>query len=1266
MLIVALNSTLSRDSIDNSVSLTAEKSSKVKSLPAYKLLLTTETLQRLSKLRDESNEHQGLLREALHGIASGDWERWGNSKPSFVSWREEGNHLALFSLTVPKIGALLWQRAQSVDLLGRIAYPSGAYYDQPPPKQLYSPHIVIRSILEPGVLTQFRLQFNGRLYKEEPGLEREDESWKAIESNDSVVNDEELYLLSPNMIDDFLSGEQVGLPLHLSEEQIEILGSLGAVLLSGEAGSGKTSVMTQWLVINHLRHQELRTSEPIRQLFVTFSGRLRDRTASEFKTMLPKSARNHRTDFNTYRDLLWSILDFAGERRGFPKDSEMTFERFLREYSPKVKGIDAMLLWDEIRSVIKGGATGKSDVLLDFGKYQKLSEERGQCKTPPALSEGYYDAAQTYQNYLFRNALWDGIDLARACLRHSELAPTYDKIACDEVQDLAPVEIVLLFGLLQRQDLSNLFFTGDTAQVINPSGFLWARLKQELYENFQGQKSPDVQYLRRNYRSCYEIVDLVNKVLAVRRELLDDEVSHIEQTPLLRENVRPMVLRESPIEDLKSLVSNPNLRLILTKTPKEKEKLSKELGQASDNVTILTIEEAKGLEYEGVLLWNFFLPRHEIITKNDWERIFTPERRERLRDGISNGQVNPYGLTYEFNLLHVGLTRCRKLLFVYDQDPEMRIANLGAQVATELTDAYRPDFATHWKTERPTPQDLQELGQRLLDRDRVQARRMFMLAAEAAEKIGQLRQAAESYEHGHAYDLSAKCYRAISDESNELRVQSLHYQSRPDWAKAGKCLEDRGALLLRRGDRTEASESFEDARPLYEQAADMTAAARCVYQSAESLPEDKNRDRAYKFADSAECFGSISDHTKAVQAREKAIQEAQKAKDAGKHLQSGEPDDHWIARQYRSIGTLEEARHNDSESARASRQAAGLWMNLIDDPQFAKTRSQYEALCWEALASSVESFIRGKEIVQASSVQAELYKKFRGGVEESKERWTRFASLYFEKSEFDQYGETLLQLSTYLSDRKEYRGAMDQLDSALEKISSRGAARLVLKLVEKRVEVARMTKDSRGLGESLEKLASAYVAVGELLRAFENLRNAALEYARVYDNEKADKLFDQGYELAKSIMAPTEMGWYCYRYAAVEAFGVRGIYNKSFFWLKRATVHFSQDSEGSLKRLESQWEEQEREVNRLQGSMEQVRTKDSEENLQAELRSRALTEVALAKVNESTYTNLRAESILKASQDWRKRANESFETVEDPQTAKEIEQLLQRLLFPSR
>lgn len=1229
----------------------------------YRILLTADVMQRLALVQQERREP---LEQALLALASGDWERWGDGEmQGFSSWREEGDHGFLFTLHIPGVGVLVWERVTSVDLLGRIAYPVGAYYDTPPPSSYFMPHVVLHA-LESGLpQPSFTFNFMGHLYKEEPGLVREVLSEPPTEV-DELAYTEELYLLSPNRIGDVLIGQQTGLPLHLSEEQVAVIGVPGPILLSGEAGSGKTSVITQWLVINHLRHQGISPPpEPMSQLFVTFSERLRDRTGFEFSTMLPPVARDHRTEFRTYRELLWGVLELGGVRGRYPQSTEMTFERFMKEYAPKQShtDVDPVLLWDEIRSVIKGGVTAESESFMDFAKYEQLSEERGQCKTPQHLREEYYESAQGYQNYLTKNRLWDGVDLARACVIAADIAPKYAKIACDEVQDLAPVEIVLLFRLLERKDVSDLFFTGDTAQVINPSGFLWSRLKKELSEKSGKRVIPEVHFLTRNYRSCYEIVDLVNRVLLVRRELINDEVSRIEQTPLLPAHVRPMVLRSSPVDLLKSLQSNPNTRLVLTKTARERAKLEAVLGDSVDKVTILTIEEAKGLEFEGALLWNFFLPRHEAITKNDWESVFVPEKRVRLKAEIERGDRNPYGLTYEFNLLHVGLTRARRLLFVFDEDPKMRIANLGDEVASALASAEFEDFQVHWATEAPSAEDLNEAATRLLARDTEQAHRLFALAAKAFESGGELERAAECHEVAGRYDQAARCYKASGDRPNELKMLSRRHESSGEYAEAGKLQRERGNALLKTGASSEASEAFEEARRLYDAASEHETAANCAWLSADALPSGRVVDRAVKFQSAAERAAIAGDRELAIRAYDRSLREAELAKQAGTRILPGEPIEHWIACGHLEIARLYEELQRYGEAAKAARRAAGLWRTLADIPDSVLRRSQYEESFRDALALTTRALIEAGEPTQAAARQKELLSSLReaGGIEEVQEVLNGFAELYFNAGEYDLYVDTKLDLSDWLMSRREHQLALRLLQDAIGDCKEAGLTPLVLSLAEKRVSAAEDGKDWEEAANSHRVAAQAQEELGDLRKALETLRKAGIAHLKIDDQENAEACFLDASRLASKAMSAVEAGWFCFKEVAVDAYARRNGAQLATIWVSRAGVHFAQDLDEAVLRLEKFRMEQVQQIQRIDSQRSATESSSRKVELgqrrDSELRIQAWSELALAVAYSDAAPVSGDQTLWHKADGWWDQARASFDAAGDRDALREVERL---------
>jgi len=279
---------------------------------AYKLLLTSDAMEGLSAIGEKSKV---TFSSVLHDLAQGKWETWEKGSCSgFSSWKEDKGSQELFTFFDPVSKQLIiWGRAWSIDLFGQVSYPKGTYYQKSPPPDKYSLHIVLYAIKEMDSPPSSEFFYEGINYVEEEGLNN-GVTIRSMTPEDQIRYSEELFLLSRSRINDLLEGTQRGLPLHMSEEQVIALQPGGPLLVSGEAGSGKTIIITQWLVMNHLQSSSNheRGRESINQLFVTFSKRLRDKAMEDFERMLPLAFRDHETRFITNRDLVKEILTESG------------------------------------------------------------------------------------------------------------------------------------------------------------------------------------------------------------------------------------------------------------------------------------------------------------------------------------------------------------------------------------------------------------------------------------------------------------------------------------------------------------------------------------------------------------------------------------------------------------------------------------------------------------------------------------------------------------------------------------------------------------------------------------------------------------------------------------------------------------------------------------------------------------------------------------------------------------------------------------------
>ncbi|MDQ1352232.1 MAG: hypothetical protein QG657_2538 [Acidobacteriota bacterium] len=530
------------------------------------------------------------------------------------------------------------------------------------------------------------------------------------------------------------SRDDFDLFLQLTPEQDEILSTPLPMMISGTAGSGKTSLAVYYLLNRNLDKKK--------KLFLTYNIHLKNFAVKLYNGLLnerPGKKEITPPDFYTFKEL---CLDVAGKDR-FSPGMEVDFNQFNRLFTgyPGYQSYDVALVWEEIRAIIKGAVPGLNLPMVETGlrqikkgalspeiirqlqeqfilfsklesfqrvdkvvkkyldidietfaanigkylhagmvasstndrekenmsailektvdilkkeqnnngrKYLSFAEYEilGKKKAPNfRFNRGdIYRIFEWYQNELETGGLWDELDMMPTSIPPKY---TYDILVCDEVQDLTDTQLDLLFNFVKNP--KNIFLAGDTRQTINPSGFRWEEVRKHFYE--RGLEVPELKTLSLNFRSSGSIIELSNTLLELKEKFMGRNADEPRENWKYKGRPVTVVTGIETGEMLEILKAAGVERTILVRTDAEKEFLQNILGTE----LIFTIKEAKGLEFDTVVLWKF-CDDPSSGSEDVWRATLE----------LSDRNVHEARIKHEINLLYVGITRCQKDLIVYD------------------------------------------------------------------------------------------------------------------------------------------------------------------------------------------------------------------------------------------------------------------------------------------------------------------------------------------------------------------------------------------------------------------------------------------------------------------------------------------------------------------------------------------------------------------------------------------------------------------------
>lgn len=430
--------------------------------------------------------------------------------------------------------------------------------------------------------------------------------------------------------------------LSFDQNQEEILHLPTPGIIIGSAGSGKTALTLEKLKM--LKGKILYTS---------LSPYLVENASQLYSSFGYENARQE-VSFLSFYEYLSSVAMPEGTEADFT-----SFERWISRYTQSHKIKDAYRVFEEIKGVITGSAI--SSAFLSKEEYLSLGIK--QSIFFGTEREVIYDLFLKYRSWIAEGTYFDSNMQSYALL--DKVVPAYEYVVIDEVQDLTNVQLMLILKSLHHQ--GNFVLCGDSNQIVHPNFFSWAQINT-LFYHLELKSSIITRVLNVNYRNTPEVTAIANQLLLIKNTRfgsIDKESTYLV-VPNSEINGQVEFLDNNPKSNAE-LNSKTNLSARFAVLVLRNE--DKPAARKFYNTPLLfSIQEAKGLEYENIILFN---------TISTYEKEFNE-----LTSGVNAADLLPGNLNfsrardkydksleeYKFyvNSLYVGITRAVKNLYVIE------------------------------------------------------------------------------------------------------------------------------------------------------------------------------------------------------------------------------------------------------------------------------------------------------------------------------------------------------------------------------------------------------------------------------------------------------------------------------------------------------------------------------------------------------------------------------------------------------------------------